>query len=197
MLAATGPLLRLPQLAIHLDRGVNNGLALDKQVETQPVWGLGDPESADILGELADTAGVDPREIRGFDVVTADSARGAVFGKDDAFFASGRLDDLASVHAGVVALGEIAAHDEPRAIAVLAAFDHEELGSGSAPGPPAPSWRTSWSASTPGSVPTPSMCTARTPPPGACPAMSGTRCTRTTPAGTTRSCNRCWDPVRS
>lgn len=138
VLAATGPLLRLPQLAIHLDRGVNNGLALDKQVETQPVWGLGDPESADILAELAGTAGVDPFEIRGFDVVVADSARGAVFGKDGAFFASGRLDDLASVHAGVVALGEIAAHDEPRAIAVLAAFDHEELGSGSRSGAAGP-----------------------------------------------------------
>src|SRR5690606_34958035 len=43
VLAATGPLLRLPQLAIHLDRGVNDGLALDKQTGTQPVWGLGDP----------------------------------------------------------------------------------------------------------------------------------------------------------
>lgn len=138
VLAATGPLLRLPQLAIHLDRGVNNGLALDKQVETQPVWGLGAPESADVLGELAGTAGVDPLEIRGFDVVTADSARGAVFGKDDAFFASGRLDDLASVHAGVVALGEIAAHGDPQAIAVLAAFDHEELGSGSRSGAAGP-----------------------------------------------------------
>ena len=138
VLASTGPLLRLPQLAIHLDRGVNNGLALDKQNETQPVWGLGDPEEADLLAELAGAAGVDPLEIRGFDAVVADSARGAVFGKDDAFFASGRLDDLASVHAGVAALGEIAAHGDPHAIAVLAAFDHEELGSGSRSGAAGP-----------------------------------------------------------
>ena len=138
VLAATGPLLRLPQLAIHLDRGVNNGLALDKQVETQPVWGLGDPAEADLLAELAGAAGVDPLDIRGFDAVVADSARGAVFGKDDAFFASGRLDDLASVHAGVVALGEIATHGDARAIAVLAAFDHEELGSGSRSGAAGP-----------------------------------------------------------
>ncbi|MDQ4214163.1 M18 family aminopeptidase [Microbacterium capsulatum] len=139
VLAATGPLLRLPQLAIHLDRGVNNnGLALDKQFETQPVWGLGDPLEADLLAELADAAGVDPADIRGFDAVVADSARGAVFGKDDAFFASGRLDDLASVHAGVVALGHIAAHGDLRAIAVLAAFDHEELGSGSRSGAAGP-----------------------------------------------------------
>lgn len=137
VLADTGPLLRLPQLAIHLDRGVNNGLALDKQTETQPVWGLGDPTEADILGELASSAGVSASDIRGYDVVVADSARGAVFGKDNAFFASGRLDDLASVHAGVVAL----AGHEPKAggpIAVLAVFDHEELGSESRSGAAGP-----------------------------------------------------------
>ncbi|MGO4488532.1 M18 family aminopeptidase [Microbacterium sp. 2RAF4] len=137
VLADTGALLRLPQLAIHLDRGVNNGLALDKQTETQPVWGLGDPTEADILAELASSAGVSASDIRGYDVVIADSARGAVFGKDSAFFASGRLDDLASVHAGVVA---IEAHTPAAGapIAVLAAFDHEELGSESRSGAAGP-----------------------------------------------------------
>ncbi|MDF2558759.1 MAG: aminopeptidase [Microbacterium sp.] len=137
VLADTGALLRLPQLAIHLDRGVNNGLALDKQTETQPVWGLGDPSEADILAELAASADVSAADIRGYDVVVADTARGAVFGKDSAFFASGRLDDLASVHAGLVAL----ATHEPAAgapIAVLAAFDHEELGSASRSGAAGP-----------------------------------------------------------
>jgi aspartyl aminopeptidase len=33
------PLLRLPQLAIHLDREANDHLALNKQTQTQPVWG--------------------------------------------------------------------------------------------------------------------------------------------------------------
>lgn len=144
VLADTGPLLRLPQLAIHLDRGVNNGLSLDKQTETQPVWGLGDPTQQDILAELAGSADVSASDIRGYDVVIADTARGAVFGKDDAFFAAGRLDDLASVHAGVAALVEIAdpstgAGTHPgRPIAVLAAFDHEELGSASRSGAAGP-----------------------------------------------------------
>jgi aspartyl aminopeptidase len=137
VLADTGALLRLPQLAVHLDREANTGLALDKQFQTQPVWGLGDADQADILAVLAGSAGVSAADVRGYDVVVADAAPGAVFGKDDAFFASGRLDDLASVHAGVVALREHAdAADGP--IAVLAAFDHEELGSASRSGAAGP-----------------------------------------------------------
>ncbi|OAN41341.1 M18 family aminopeptidase [Microbacterium sp. H83] len=140
VLADTGALLRLPQLAVHLDRGVNtNGLALDKQSETQPVWGLGEASDADILAELARSADVRASDIRGYDVVIADAARGAVFGKDDAFFASGRLDDLASVHAGVVAIERAAsASGAGHPIALLAAFDHEELGSNSRSGAAGP-----------------------------------------------------------
>jgi len=138
VLASTGALLRLPQLAIHLDREANDHLALDKQSQTQPVWGLGSAESADILGELAARAGVDAARIRGYDIVTADSAPGATFGRDDVFFASGRLDDLASVHAGVVALERAAEGHEADHIAMLAVFDHEEVGSGTRSGAAGP-----------------------------------------------------------
>ena len=140
VLADSGALLRLPQLAVHLDREANSGLALDKQFQTQPVWGLGDPTAEDLLGELASSAGVNASEIRGFDAVVADAGRGAVFGKDDAFFASGRLDDLASVHAGAVALASrsLSLSKGAGRIAVLAAFDHEELGSASRSGAAGP-----------------------------------------------------------
>lgn len=138
VLAATGPLLRLPQLAIHLDREANDHLALDKQRQTQPVWGLGAADSTDLLGELAAAAAVDASRIRGYDIVTADAARGAVFGKDDVFFASGRLDDLASVHAGLVALERAADGFDAAHIAMLAVFDHEEIGSGTRSGAAGP-----------------------------------------------------------
>lgn len=143
VLADSGPLLRLPQLAIHLDREANDGLKLDKQAHTQPVWGRGAPESADLLTEVAasatvDGAPVEPARIRGFDLVTADTARGAVFGKDDAFFAAGRLDDLASVHAGAVALAAAADGFDGDHIPVLAVFDHEEIGSATRSGAAGP-----------------------------------------------------------
>ncbi|QLD11118.1 M18 family aminopeptidase [Microbacterium oleivorans] len=138
VLTATGPLLRLPQLAIHLDREANDHLALDKQSQTQPVWGLGSAESADLLGELAREADVDAARIRGYDIVTADAARGAVFGAGDVFFAAGRLDDLASVHAGVAAIERVADGFDAEHIAMLAVFDHEEVGSATRSGAAGP-----------------------------------------------------------
>jgi aspartyl aminopeptidase len=137
-LTATGPMLRFPQLAIHLDRAVNDGLALDKQRHMNPVWGLGNPVDADLLAVLASHvsgASVDPARIGGYDVVMADTQAPSVFGGNSEFFASGRLDNLSSTHAGLAAL--IAHASAPRTgspIAVLAAFDHEEIGSNSRSG---------------------------------------------------------------
>lgn len=133
-LVRTGPLLRIPQLAIHLDREVNKGLTLDKQRHLQPVWGSGAGE--DLLAHLAGIAGVEPDDVAGHDVLVADTAAPARFGLDDVFFAAGRMDNLSSVHAGLVAL--LAAPGDAPHVSVLAAFDHEELGSESRSGASGP-----------------------------------------------------------
>jgi aspartyl aminopeptidase len=140
-LVRTGPMLRIPQLAIHLDRGVNdNGLTLDKQRHTQPVWGLGDAESADVLAALAADAGVDPATIGGYDVVLADTQPGRAFGAGQALFASARLDNLLSTHAGLTALLDRAAAGPATGgtVEMFAAFDHEEIGSASRSGAAGP-----------------------------------------------------------
>ncbi len=142
-LTATGPLLRFPQLAIHLDRAVNDGLTLDKQQHMNPVFGLGDPADADLLALLAGKVtgtSVDPARIGGYDIVIADTQAPAVFGAKNEFFASGRLDNLSATHAGLTALIAHAASPLPEGspIAVLAAFDHEEIGSASRSGASGP-----------------------------------------------------------
>lgn len=133
-LVRTGPLLRIPQLAIHLDRDVNKGLALDKQRHMQPVWGAG--TGGDLLGHLADLAGVAADEIDGHDLLLADTQEPRRFGHDDALFAAGRMDNLSSVYAGLVAL--LAAPADAGHVSVLVAFDHEELGSESRSGASGP-----------------------------------------------------------
>jgi aspartyl aminopeptidase len=134
-LVRTDALLRIPQLAIHLDRAVaSEGLKLDPQLHTAPVWGIDDTSDADLLAELAIRASVDASGVLGYDVVLADTQAPAVFGGGREFFASGRLDNLVSVHAGVRALLAFAADPADDVIAMLAAFDHEEIGSGSRSG---------------------------------------------------------------
>ena len=151
-LVRTGALLRFPQLAVHLDRGVNSeGLKLDPQRHLNPVIGVGDVDGADLVGHLAKLAGQTGAEVAGYDISVADTQAPAVFGLDDAFFASGRLDNLSSVHSSLVAFLEFAggaggdggagagsgsgsgsgsgAGSGVPSIAILAAFDHEEVGS--------------------------------------------------------------------
>lgn len=129
---ATDPVARIPQLAIHLDRGANKGLTLDPQQHTQPVWGCG-RTAGDVLAYLgshvADGA-VAPEDILGWDVVLADGQEPRRFGAHGEFLASGRLDNLSSVHAGLTAMIDRAEEFENlRTTTVLAAFDHEEVGS--------------------------------------------------------------------
>jgi aspartyl aminopeptidase len=134
-LVQTEAIMRIPQLAVHLDRGVNDeGVKLNKQQHTAPVWSVGQPELG-VLEYLADLVGVRANDIHGYDVVAFDTAAPAVFGPRQEFFASGRLDNLSSVHAS---LGALISHEGGDFIPVLAAFDHEEVGSGSRSGAAGP-----------------------------------------------------------
>ena len=124
---------RVPQLAIHLDRGANDGLKLDRQAHTQPVFTL-DAE-AGLLTALAEQAGVAAEDILGHDLLTYDSQRPARFGLRSEFFASGRLDNLSSTHAGLVAFEDMSSTGD---LVVFAAFDHEEIGSETSTGAAGP-----------------------------------------------------------
>jgi aspartyl aminopeptidase len=123
------PLLRVPQLAVHLDRGVNDGLKLDRQQHMQPVWGIGTPREGELVEFLAAEAGVGPGEVAGWDVMCHSVDAPAFLGRDRELLAAPRLDNLLSVHAGVSALVAAAAAPSPACVPVLAAFDHEEIGS--------------------------------------------------------------------
>ncbi|MFD3929201.1 M18 family aminopeptidase [Streptomyces sp. NPDC058614] len=132
------PLLRVPQLAIHLDRTVNEGLALDRQRHMTPLWGLGGTEPGALLGRIADEADTAFSEILGWDLMLHDIQPPGYLGADEEFIVSPRLDNLISVHAGVTALVAAATSRPPAHIPVLAAFDHEEVGSGSESGAQGP-----------------------------------------------------------
>ncbi|MDO5067662.1 MAG: M18 family aminopeptidase [Propionibacteriaceae bacterium] len=124
---------RVPQLAIHLDRAVNDGLKLDRQAHTQPVVGL--EVGAGVLAALAEQAGVRAEEVIGHDLFTFDSQAPARLGLGGELFASGRLDNLSSTHAELTAFEGLGDGDD---LVVFATFDHEEIGSETSTGAAGP-----------------------------------------------------------
>ncbi|MFB7242404.1 M18 family aminopeptidase [Streptomyces populi] len=133
------PLLRVPQLAIHLDRSVNDGLKLDKQRHLQPVWGLGDAREGDLISFLEEESGLPAGQVTGWDLMTHSVEAPAYLGRDNELLAGPRMDNLLSVHAATAALAAVAAADSHLSyIPVLAAFDHEENGSQSDTGADGP-----------------------------------------------------------
>lgn len=133
-LVRTGPVLRIPQLAIHLDRGQNDGLKLDRQQHMQPLFAVSEP-GLDIEELLCEQVGIDRSDMAFHDVVAYCVQPPAIFGANEQFFASGRMDNLSSVHASLEALKQVELGSD---IAVLAAFDHEEVGSASTTGAAGP-----------------------------------------------------------
>lgn len=133
-LVATPAWLRVPQVAPHLDRSVNERLVLDRQDHLKPIFTVGRPD-LDLLDLIAAAAGVDAADVAGHDLVCYPTEAPVVFGATGEFLASPRLDNLSSVHAGLTAL---LAADDGDDIAILACFDHEEVGSASRSGAAGP-----------------------------------------------------------
>ncbi|MCQ4627163.1 M18 family aminopeptidase [Corynebacterium sp. CCUG 65737] len=122
-LVSTGPIARVPNLAIHLYRG--DAPEMDRQVHMKPVMAVDRP----FMDVVAEQLGVKPEEIIAHELSSADAQPPAVMGD---VMAAGRLDNLSSVHASLQAM--VRAKDEAKDVLVLAAFNHEEVGSASATG---------------------------------------------------------------
>jgi aspartyl aminopeptidase len=134
------PLLRVPQLAVHLDRSVNpEGLKLNPQQHLRPVWGLGDAREGDLIAFVAAEHGLAAEDVLGWDLMTYDVQPPGYLGREAEFVVSGRLDNLVSVHASAAAMAAAAAEGVGAGpIPVLAAMDHEETGSASHSGAAGP-----------------------------------------------------------
>ena len=104
LISVAEPLLRVSELAIHLDRGVNtDGLRLNPQQHLAPHWGLGN-QPGDLRRFLADRLDIDRGDILGWDLMAYDITPARRIGLDRALIASARLDNQATCYAGVQAL---------------------------------------------------------------------------------------------
>ena len=118
------PVLSIPSVAIHLRRGVNDGVALNPAVDMLPL--LSDKGGRGILDLVAEKLGVKKEEILSHDLFVYAKEEPKLFGADDEFILSPRLDDAGCVYASLEAF---LSADASRAVPVLAVFDNEEVGS--------------------------------------------------------------------
>lgn len=132
------PLLVIPNLAIHMNRKINEGIELNKQKDllpllTQVTENL--QRNGILVQHIAENLQCSPEDILDFDLFLFACDKGCLVGLQQEFISSGRLDDLAMVHAGAWALS----HAKPAPTTqVLACFNHEECGSTSQQGAASP-----------------------------------------------------------
>ena len=128
-------LMRLPNLAIHMNREVNDkGLKFHKQDELPLIFGeaeTGIEADQQFLQQIADKLKVNIADILTWELNVFDTQKGSFWGANQEFIANSQLDNLASCHAAITALLNA---NNNTATNIVALFDHEEVGSESATG---------------------------------------------------------------
>lgn len=128
------PLLIIPSLAIHMNREVNEGFKINKQVDTLPLLGLINDklEKEDyLMNILAEELQVNKEDILNFELGLYEYEKGMLIGMNEELISSGRFDDLWMVYAGIRALVD---SRENEATKVMICIDNEEIGSLTAEG---------------------------------------------------------------
>lgn len=121
----------IPNIAIHMNRNMNDGVALNPQIDMLPLLSmLGENESLtkyvaeQLSGQIGES--VEEADILASDLFVVNSQKATLAGLHDEFLMSSRFDDLGCVYAGLEAILEAEPTDY---IDVLAIFDNEEVGS--------------------------------------------------------------------
>lgn len=124
-------LLIIPNLAIHMNRQVNEGYNFNAQVDMLPLFCEKGEEKDVFLKLIADEAGVKAEDILDTDLFLYNRMKGTKLGLNNEFIASGRLDDLQCAYASLQGFLQAEPKDS---VAVHCVFDNEEVGSGTKQG---------------------------------------------------------------
>lgn len=122
------PVATIPNLAIHLNREVNKGVATRANVDMLPICRTveaGWEKNGYLVGQLAQRLGVEARDILSFELYVYNWEKAQTVGFEEDFLSAPRLDNLTSVHAVLEGLMEA----EGKGINVAVLFDNEEIGS--------------------------------------------------------------------
>lgn len=119
-------LLMIPNVAIHMNRSVNDGYKYNKQVDMLPLFGGADTKKGDFKKMIAKELGVEEDAIYGNDLYLYNRTAPSIWGANEEFISSQHLDDL---QCGFAALKGFLKGNNPKNINVYACFDNEEVGS--------------------------------------------------------------------
>ena len=124
------PIMTIPNLAIHQNREVNNGVKIDRQNNTLPLIGTinENMEKNDyMLNVILDRTGIKKEDVLDFDLYVYSVEKGSLIGANEEFISAPKIDNLVSVYSGLLGLIEAEGiHDQ---INVFVGFDNEEIGS--------------------------------------------------------------------
>lgn len=123
-------LVMIPNLAIHMNREANNGVAYNLQKDLQPLFAAGNTDRT-LLEIIAEQTGVKKEDIISHDLFLYNRMMGTIWGADKEFVSSARLDDLQCAFASMEGLLRAQNHGS---IAVHCVMDNEEVGSGTKQG---------------------------------------------------------------
>lgn len=124
-------LLMIPSLAIHMDRKVNEGRAINKQIDMLPVLSGSVKEPGEVKSLVAKELGVETTDIYGMDLFLYNRMEAVRWGSDGEFIGCPRLDDLQCAFTSLKGFLEA---ENDKNINVYACFDNEEVGSGTKQG---------------------------------------------------------------
>lgn len=123
------PLLQIPNLAIHFNRKVNDGVAINEQNDLTPLIAcIKSPLEGEnyLVNIIAEELNVSPDSILDFDLSLYDVQKGCLIGADREFISSPKLDNLSMIHAGMEGLFT---SQNINATQVMVCYDNEEVGS--------------------------------------------------------------------
>ena len=125
-------LLVIPNVAIHMNRDMNNGVAYNPQVDMLPLFAdCSGGEKRSLMSCVAEAAGVNEEDIMGHDLFLYTREKGRLLGESGEFVLAPRLDDLQCAFSVAKAFAESVPQQY---VSVCAVFDNEEVGSGTKQG---------------------------------------------------------------
>ena len=123
------PVCIIPNLAIHMNRSINDGYKYNKQTDMLPLVGLINEQLEKdnyMVKLLASELNVEIEEIIDFDIFLYEYEKGCFTGANEEFISTGRLDNLSMYYSSVEALLD---SDSKSGISIAVGFDNEEVGS--------------------------------------------------------------------